>query len=132
MGDLPIEKLHALVEAHGRSVCDDPRCREAPLRDVCGSYKKEIHVLISALNAHVPWDLLEGSGGAPSEVLHERLTYCSQLKAVQGRLISRLMVEVSLLDAMMTRWNIGQSRPSESVWLPYNFLITAVAVPLLA
>jgi hypothetical protein len=58
MDDIPRLKLRNLIVTHGPSLCDDPRRCEALLRDVCGSYKREIHILVNALKANLAVDLV--------------------------------------------------------------------------
>jgi hypothetical protein len=74
MDNLPRQKLCELLATYGRSLCDDPRRCEGLLRDVCGEYKREIHVLVNALKERVVADLLGSRGGVPQEVLFARLS----------------------------------------------------------
>lgn len=74
MHELPRQKLCELIATYGRSVCDDPRRCEGLLRDYCGVYKREIHVLVSALKERVAADLLGSHSGVPREVVIARLT----------------------------------------------------------
>jgi hypothetical protein len=74
MDNLPRQKLCELLTTYGRSLCDDPRRCEGLLRDVCGEYKREIHVLVNALKERVVADLLGSRGGVPQEVLFARLS----------------------------------------------------------
>ena len=73
MNDLPREKLCELVSTYGRSIYLEPRRCEGLLRDFCGTHKREIHVLISALNAKIPADLLSNSEPVPGRVVISRL-----------------------------------------------------------
>jgi hypothetical protein len=74
MNDLPRQKLGELLAAYGRSLCDDPRRCEGLLRDVCGEYKGEIHVLVNALKEGIATDLLGAQNRVPFAVLRARLT----------------------------------------------------------
>lgn len=74
MIDQPRETLCELIATYGRALCDDPRRCEALLRDLCGTHRREIHVLVSALRERVAADLLAASEGVPREVLWARLT----------------------------------------------------------
>ena len=65
-------QLKALVEQHGITLCNDPKRCRALLLDICGNYKKEIHVLISALENDIPGELLS-SQNVPFEILRNRL-----------------------------------------------------------
>ncbi|MBN1955053.1 MAG: WD40 repeat domain-containing protein [Anaerolineae bacterium] len=73
MNDLPRQTLCKLVEQYGPTLADDPRRAEALLRDLCGEYKREIFVLVSALQEEVGTSLL-ASQPLPYEVLRARLT----------------------------------------------------------
>jgi hypothetical protein len=73
MHDEPRHKLRELILEHGRSLCDDPRRCEAFLKDYCGQYKREIFVLITALNNKVADELLKNSAGVPLALLSARL-----------------------------------------------------------
>jgi predicted Zn-dependent protease with MMP-like domain len=81
MDDLPCSKLRDLISTYGLAVCDDHRRCEGLLRDVCGSYKLEIHVLVNALKARTVVDLL-ASRGVPAETCYARLT--ARLRDEQG------------------------------------------------
>ncbi len=74
MHDLPRQKLRELIVTYSRSLCDEHRRCENLLRDVCGAYKREINVLVSALKSRVATDLLKPKPGVPAEVLYARLT----------------------------------------------------------
>jgi len=73
MHNLPREKLREIVARHGRSVADEPRRCEGLLRDHCGAYRREIAVLVGALEERVAADLLAAGEGMPREVLLARL-----------------------------------------------------------
>jgi tetratricopeptide (TPR) repeat protein len=65
-------QLKALIEQHGITLCNDPKRCRALLLDICGNYKKEIHVLVSALENGIPGELLS-SQNVPFEILRNRL-----------------------------------------------------------
>lgn len=73
MDTLPRQKLREIVARHGRSVADEPRRCEGLLRDYCGAYRREIAVLVGALEERVAADLLAAGKGTPREVLLARL-----------------------------------------------------------
>jgi hypothetical protein len=73
MNDLPRQKLCELIAKYGSSLCDEPLRCEGLLRDFCGEYKGEIHVLVSALKERVAVDLLGSDGRVPQEALFARL-----------------------------------------------------------
>jgi WD40 repeat protein len=74
MNALPRQILCEIVDQYGHSLSDDPRRTEALLRDLCGEYKGEIFVLVSALREQVASDLLASQDSVPPEVLLAQLT----------------------------------------------------------
>ncbi|HEX8175652.1 MAG TPA: right-handed parallel beta-helix repeat-containing protein [Pyrinomonadaceae bacterium] len=73
MNNLPREKLREIIARHGRALLEDPRRCEGLLRDYCGQYRREVSVLVMALEERVPIDLLSAPANAPREVLLARL-----------------------------------------------------------
>jgi hypothetical protein len=73
MNEQPRQKLRELVERHGRSLTDDARRCEGLLRDYSGEYRGEVSALVSALEEHVPQDMLAAPAGTPREVLLARM-----------------------------------------------------------
>lgn len=74
MNDLPRQTLSKIVHKYGVSLCDDPRRCEGLLRDLCGEHRREIYVLVTALEEGVAADLLGSQDNIPQEVLLARLT----------------------------------------------------------
>lgn len=74
MSKRPRETLAELLATHGVSLCDDPRRVAAFLSDLCGEEKREISVLVAALEEKVAKDLLASQDGVPREVVLARLT----------------------------------------------------------
>lgn len=74
MNNLPREKLREIVARHGPSVVEDARRCEGLLRDYCGQYRREVSVLVMALEERVPLDMLSAPANAPRGVLLARLT----------------------------------------------------------
>lgn len=58
--DVPAETLRRIIQQYGLAICDDPRRCEALLKDLCGTYKREIHLLIGAQYENVPAELQRG------------------------------------------------------------------------
>ncbi|CAN5507153.1 hypothetical protein BH10CHL1_BH10CHL1_11240 [soil metagenome] len=58
--DIPAETLRKIIQQYGTSICDEPRRCEALLKDLCGEYKREIHLLIGAQYEKVPSELQRG------------------------------------------------------------------------
>ena len=73
MNDEPRQKLREIVERHGHSVVHGARRCEGLLRDYAAGHRREVSVLLSALEEHVPQDLLAAGAGTPREVLLKRL-----------------------------------------------------------
>jgi hypothetical protein len=73
MNEQPRQKLREIVARHGESVVRDTRRCEGLLRDYSGQHRREVSVLVSALEEHVPQDLLAPAAGAPRAVLLKRL-----------------------------------------------------------
>ncbi len=75
MIDVPRRTLLEIVAKYGRSVCENPKRCKALLRDYCGTHRREINVLIAALEERVGEELLAaGRSATPREVLLSRLT----------------------------------------------------------
>ena len=73
LDDLPRRTLAELIARYGRSLCDEPRRCEGLLRDFCGTYRREIHVLVAALKERVAVELLSSQDQLPREVTLARL-----------------------------------------------------------
>lgn len=74
MNELPRQKLCQIVAIYGDALYEDDRKTEGLLRDFCGEYKREIHVLVSAVKEKVATDLRSSQHSLPVEVLLPRLT----------------------------------------------------------
>jgi parallel beta-helix repeat protein len=75
MNDLPRQKLREIVARHGRSIIEDTRRCEGLLRDYCGKYRREVSVLVMALEERVAEDMLAAPASTtPREVLLARLS----------------------------------------------------------
>jgi hypothetical protein len=73
MNEQPRQKLQEIVARHGRSVIQNARRCEGLLRDYSGGHRREVSVLVSALEEHVPHDLLAAPAGTPRRVMLKRL-----------------------------------------------------------
>lgn len=73
MNDSVRQTLSEIVSKYGPSLAGDPRRCEALLRDFCGRYKKEIHLLVSALRERVAADLMSPASALPGPLLRARL-----------------------------------------------------------
>ncbi len=65
--------LRQILAKYGKDICSDARRCEGLLNDLCGSYRREINVLVNAIEERVPLDLLAGAGSIPPELLLTRL-----------------------------------------------------------
>jgi parallel beta-helix repeat protein len=72
MNELPRRKLLEIVAKHGRSIIENPRRCENLLRDCCGEFRREISVLIMAVEEHAVADMLKPSA-LPRQVTLARL-----------------------------------------------------------
>jgi hypothetical protein len=73
MNNLPRQMLRRILAKHGNEVCGDAKRCENLLNDSCGSYRREVNVLVNAIEERVPLDLLAGSRSMPLELLLTRL-----------------------------------------------------------
>jgi len=73
MNDLPRHTLSRVIAEHGRGICDSPKRVEALLRDLCGLHRREINIIIGALEERVAADLIAAVSSVPREMLLARL-----------------------------------------------------------
>ncbi|MEP6923648.1 MAG: hypothetical protein ABI954_04210 [Pyrinomonadaceae bacterium] len=73
MNNLPRQALREIVAKHGTGVCSDAKRCAGLLGDWCGSYRREINILVNALEERVPLDLLAAGNSMPRELLLTRL-----------------------------------------------------------
>ena len=71
MSDAVRQTLAKIVAQYGREIADDPRRCEGLLRDLCGDWRREIHILVTAVKEKVVSELLSG-GDIPPEALMGR------------------------------------------------------------
>ena len=69
MDDRPRQILRDLVKRYGISLATDPLRTEGLLRDSCGTYHREIFVLVNAARQKVPADLLAPRHSLPISLL---------------------------------------------------------------
>lgn len=65
--------FHRILDKYGGEIGGDARHCENLLNDLCGAYRREINVLVNAIEERVPLDLLAGAGSMPLELLLTRL-----------------------------------------------------------
>lgn len=73
LSEPPRQVLAHIISQYGPEVCSNPSRVEALLRDMCGEYRREINLLVSALKDKVAADLLSAPA-APISLLVSRLT----------------------------------------------------------
>ncbi len=127
MNNTPRETLRRIVSKYGRDIGSDPQRCESLLNDLCGEYRREINVLITAIDERVPLDLLAGSASMPREMLLNRLEKRLEEHTALTREAARWAVESWALalnlatDAEIERRNepldsatpVPQSKPLE-------------------
>jgi len=74
ISDVPRQQLIQIIAQRGQAVCENARLCQGLLRDMCGEHRREIHVLIRALDERVAADLLQSSQSMPVAVLLSRLS----------------------------------------------------------
>jgi hypothetical protein len=73
MNNEPRQALREIVAKFGTDICSDSRRCEGLLKDKSGAHRREISILINALDERVPLDLLAGGNSLPRELLLKRL-----------------------------------------------------------
>lgn len=73
MNDLPRHTLARIISENGRAICATPKRVEALLRDLCGAHRREINIIVGALEERVAADLMSAGNSVPREVLLARL-----------------------------------------------------------
>jgi formylglycine-generating enzyme required for sulfatase activity len=69
------QTLRDLIEHHGRALCNDPERCKGLLQDACPTSRREIFLLVSALEEQVVADLLAGLGGRSWNEVADRLAH---------------------------------------------------------
>ncbi|MCY7348835.1 MAG: hypothetical protein LH614_21815 [Pyrinomonadaceae bacterium] len=73
MNNLPRQMLRQILIKYGKDICSNARRCENLLKDLCGSYRREINVLVTAIEERVPLDLLAANRSMPLELLLTKL-----------------------------------------------------------
>lgn len=74
MNNQPRETLLYIIQTYGRQICDDPRRCEGLLLDLAGQHRREVKVLIAALQERAAADLMRVSDSIPVSMLLAQLT----------------------------------------------------------
>ncbi|HET6975243.1 MAG TPA: WD40 repeat domain-containing protein [Pyrinomonadaceae bacterium] len=69
LNELVTQKLSEILIRHGRAPLTDAKLCENLLKDYCGEYKEEIHLLVFSVRERIPSDLLTSHEGLPRELL---------------------------------------------------------------
>jgi hypothetical protein len=113
MNEQARQTLRDLIAHHGRSFCDEPgRCRRL-LQDALPTCRREIFVLVSALEEQVVTDLLAGLGGRFWDVIAGRLTR----RLVDNRAMADDAARWAVESWALALGVITQAAPSHS-WPP--------------
>lgn len=73
MNDLPRHTLSRIVAKHGAGISDSPKRVEAMLRDLCGAHRREINIIMGALEERVATDLTAAGNSPSRDLLFARL-----------------------------------------------------------
>lgn len=73
MNDVPRQMLRRIVAKYGSEICSDAKRCESLLNDLCGEYRREINVLVNAIEERAPLDMLAAGGLMPRELLLTKL-----------------------------------------------------------
>ena len=65
--------LRRIVAKYGKEIGGAAGRCKGLLNDLCGSYRREINILVIAIEERIPLDLLAGAGSLPLELLLSRL-----------------------------------------------------------
>ena len=120
MNNVPRQALRRMVAKHGKDVCADARRCENLLKDSCGSYRREINVLVAAVEDRVPLDLLAAGSSMPLELLITRLEKRLEEQTAMTRDAARWAVESWALalnvatEAQIDTRQLPESSPSKS------------------
>lgn len=136
MNNVPCEKLKYIITQYGRSISEDPKRCEALLRDLCGQYRKEINVLVSAAKEGIPADLSNSQNTVSSDLLLSRLT-----KRLEDRLgltqesakwaVESWAIALGIVAERDKRVTEPSSSPSQnSVLPPINKRVKTPSIPI--
>ncbi len=73
MNNAPRQVLRRIIAKYGNDLCSDARRCEGLLKDLCGEYRREISVLINAIEERIPLDLLAAGSSVPRDLLLSKL-----------------------------------------------------------
>jgi hypothetical protein len=105
-----LAKTVGIVERYTEAILSDPRRFKALLLDICFNHRKEINVLVAALEEQVVVDLRTSSVGIPVEVTLARLT--------------QRLVDIRAINEAMARWAV------ETLAQALNISVPKLPVPI--
>ena len=122
MNNQPREKLCELIAEYGLILIDDPRRCQALLKDYCGQHKREIHLLISALQAGVAAELRSSPKDIP---------YCLPAARLAQRLHDQLGVAPDFAAWAVESWALALGIAIEPTVAPLPAASIPPATPVL-
>lgn len=87
------ETLERIIKQRGQGISDHPKLVESLLRDWCGEHRREINILVGALEERIAADLINARRGVPREVLLAQLTQRLQDNLAYTREAARWAVD---------------------------------------
>lgn len=105
MNNLPREMLRRILTKYGSEICGDARRCESLLNDLCGAYRREINVLVNAIEERVPLDLLAAGSSMPRELL---------LTKLEKRLEEQTALTIDAAQWAVESWALALGTASEA------------------
>ena len=93
MNNVPRLTLIQIINRYGKEIAGEPKRCEGLLNDLCGGHRREINVLVNAIDERVPLDLLAGAASMPLEMLLNRLEKRLEEQTAMTREAARWTVE---------------------------------------
>lgn len=134
MHDEPRQQLCKLIAQYGRSLSEDPRRCGALLKDHCGQYKREIFVLVNALENRIAEDLIKTSAGVPESILISRLSKRLEGELGLAEIVAKWAVEtwalaLGVIDQPMPVVAPTRVQPTQPISQSTSSRATASSVP---
>lgn len=73
MNDSPRQILRRILAKHGKEIAGNAERCKGLLNDLCGAYRREINILVTAVEERIPLDLLAAARSIPTALLLTRL-----------------------------------------------------------
>jgi hypothetical protein len=111
MNEKPCQTLCTIMRDYGREVAQDPKRCKALLLDLCGEHKREINVLVSAMDERIASDLLNLPPNIPPQMrmpqLVKRLHDHTAIAETLGRCSTTPEEPESPGDGRQQRYSFG-------------------------